>query len=159
VLRIRGYVRYLDDLALWGDAGQLREAQPACAAFLRDELGLELKPWPYRNHTRHGLDFLGCRLFPTHMTLARASRRRFRRALVRLETAFQAGLLDDRQRQQRATALVAWTRSEGLSAWRFRQAVLVAHQRSSDGWLVSDASQKRSASTLLRSVANPSLEG
>ena len=58
-LRFTGYVRYMDDMALWADdQRELRAALEAGEGFLRDELGLELKPWPYLNRTGHGMDFL-----------------------------------------------------------------------------------------------------
>jgi retron-type reverse transcriptase len=124
-LRIKGYVRYMDDLALWSDARScLRSALATVEAYVRGELGLELKPSPYLNRTAHGMDFLGCRLYRQHLVLSRRSRRRFRRKLIRLERLFAAGFLDAAQLQQRATALVAFARSAGVSSWRFRTRVL-----------------------------------
>jgi hypothetical protein len=124
-LRVQGYVRYMDDCALWADtSGRLREHLAAATAFLKDELALDLKPRPYINRTAHGMDFLGCRIFPAHMILNRRSRVRFRRKLGALECAYHAGLIDERALQQRATALVAFTRTAGLSSWRFRRGVI-----------------------------------
>jgi RNA-directed DNA polymerase len=82
--RVPGYVRYMDDMVLWSeDGGELRRLLPRCRDWLGEELGLELKPTPYLNRSRHGLDFLGCRVFPSHRTL---NRRRpswyFRRAVL-----------------------------------------------------------------------------
>ena len=124
-LRFSGYVRYMDDMALWADdQRELRVALQAGESYLRDELGLELKPWPYSNRTVHGMDFLGCRVFREHMTLNRRSRVRFYRRLRQLEQAYQAGDLSERVLQQRATALVAFTRTAGIGSWQFRRAVL-----------------------------------
>ena len=112
-------------MALWAnDQRELRLALQAGECFLQDELGLELKPWPYANRTRHGMDFLGCRVFREHMTLNRRSRVRFYRRLRQLEQAYQAGDLSERVLQQRATALVAFTRTAGIGSWQFRRAVL-----------------------------------
>lgn len=125
VLRVKGYVRYMDDMALWADTkAALKEALSAGEAFLREELRLELKPTPYLNRTEHGLDYLGCRVFKRHTTLNRRGRQRFRRKLARLEQDFAADRIGDEELQQRATALVAFTRTAGLSAWRFRRGVL-----------------------------------
>ena len=124
-LRVEGYVRYMDDCALWANTSdQLADHLAASAAFLESELALELKPSPYINRTGHGMDFLGCRIFPRHMTLNRRSRVRFRRKLRALELAYLAGQIDEPTLQQRASALVAFTRTDGLSSWRFRQGVL-----------------------------------
>ena len=90
VLRVEGYVRYMDDCALRADTPRrLREHLAALASFLRTDLGLALKPRPYINRTAHGMDFLGCRVFPGHLTLNRRSRVRFRRKLRALEVALQ----------------------------------------------------------------------
>jgi hypothetical protein len=124
-LRIKGYVRYMDDMALWSDSRScLRSDLTAVGAFLREELGLELKASPYLNRTAHGMDFLGCRLFRQHMILSRRSRRRFRHKLSRLERSYVDGAIDAAALQQRATALLAFARSAGVSSWRFRTAVL-----------------------------------
>jgi hypothetical protein len=115
----------MDDMALWSDSRScLRSARTTVGAFLRDELGLDLKPSPYLNRTAHGMDFLGCRLYRHHLILSRRSRRRFRQELICLERLFAEGVLDAASLQQRAMALVAFARSAGVSSWRFRTAVL-----------------------------------
>jgi hypothetical protein len=124
-LRIRGYVRYMDDMALWSDSRAcLRGALTSVGAFLGTELGLELKASPYLNRTAHGMDLLGCRVFRRHMVLSRRSRRRFRQKLIRLERSCAGGEIEAAVLQQRATALLAFARSAGVSSWRFRTAVL-----------------------------------
>jgi hypothetical protein len=124
-LRVRGYVRYMDDMALWSDSkAELAEGLRASEGYLRDELRLALKPTPYVNRADHGMDFLGCRLYRRHTVLNRRSRRRYRRKLAWLERQHAAGVVTERQLQDRVTALTAFTRTPGLCSWRFRQAVL-----------------------------------
>ena len=73
-LRLRGYVRYMDDCILWGEsASDLRFLVPQREAFVRSELVLDLKE-PTICPARSGFEFLGCRVFPTHVTLNRRSR-------------------------------------------------------------------------------------
>jgi RNA-directed DNA polymerase len=124
-LGIPGYVRYMDDLALWSnDLEELRTAEEQSRRFLADDLALLVKPTPYRNRTTHGMDFLGCRIFRNHLVLNRRSRVRFRRKLRHLELAWLTGVLDEAELQGRATALTAFVRSAGLSSWRYRSRVL-----------------------------------
>lgn len=124
-LRLRGYVRYMDDMAMWmTSTRELCDVLARSRDFVRDELGLEFKTNSHINHSRHGMDFLGCRVFPTHLSLNRRSRVRFRRKLQSLESAHDRGEISDQQRQQRATALVAFTRAAGVSSWQFRGRVL-----------------------------------
>ena len=114
----------MDDMVLWSDRlAELRIAEETSRAFLREYLGLALKT-AYVNRTAHGLNFLGCRVFPTHIILNRHSRRRFRRRLAHLEWAHAVGRIGEAELQQRADSLVAFTRMAGVSSWRFRQATL-----------------------------------
>lgn len=124
-LRIRGYVRYMDDMLLWGhSADELLRVLDACRRFLDEQLGLEIKAHPYVNRMAHGVDFLGCRLLPDHLLLNRRSRLRFRRKMTRLETQYLDGEIDELELQQRATSLVAFTRAGGVKSWHFRRSVL-----------------------------------
>ncbi len=124
-LRIPGYVRYMDDMALWANSGnELSAALVRIEQFVSTELRLEMKPTPYINRVRHGMDFLGCRVFSGHMELNRRSRRRFARGLATLERLYLAGRIGEEELQQRATAMVAFTRTKGVCSWKFRTAVL-----------------------------------
>ena len=124
-LRVRGYVRYMDDCALWADTTkELQEELSRIEDFLSSKLELRLKASPYINRADHGLDFLGCRVYPTHLVLNPRSRVRFRRKLRGLEDAYESGRVDEATLQQRGTALVAFTRAPGLSSWRFRRSVI-----------------------------------
>lgn len=78
-LRVRGYVRYMDDLVLWHSSRQSLEAiQERCQEFVANHLGLEFKPSAVQR-TGVGVGFLGCRILPTHVELNRRSKRRWRR--------------------------------------------------------------------------------
>ena len=124
-LRMKGYVRYMDDCVVWGDSTrQLGAVLEACERFVRDQLALEFKPQPYINRTDRGIDFLGCRVWRRHITLSRRSRLRFRRKLAHLERDYQDGIIDEHRLQQRATALVAFARAGGAASWRFRAGVI-----------------------------------
>jgi hypothetical protein len=70
------------------------------------------------------MDFLARRLFPSHQRLNRRSRRRFRAKLTALDHALRDGRLDERQAQDRALALLAFTRTPGMKSWRFRSRTL-----------------------------------
>jgi RNA-directed DNA polymerase len=124
-LRIRGYVRYMDDCVVWGTtATALRGILSRCERFLETELRLQVKPEPVIKPTRHGLEFLGCRVFPTHLSLNRRSRARLRHRLEQLEAAYMCGRIDEDTLQKRGTALVSFTRAGGTMSWRFRTRVL-----------------------------------
>lgn len=122
--RVRGYVRYMDDFVLWAhDKAALKARAGEVNGFLRDELALECKP-PQVNRVERGMPFLGCRLFPHRLRLDRSGRRRFVDRLRALEAAHAAGVISERELQQRATALVAYTETCGAAG--FRRGVLAA---------------------------------
>jgi RNA-directed DNA polymerase len=77
-LRVRGYLRYMDDFVLFGAERRALAAQrEALRVFLADALHLSLHPRAtYLNRSSHGLSFLGARVFPHHLRLKPASRRR-----------------------------------------------------------------------------------
>jgi RNA-directed DNA polymerase len=124
-LRAGGYVRYMDDFVVWGENRTwLSIVRHRVAEFLERELSLGLKPEPYINRCRIGMDFLGNRVYPSHVTLNRRGRIRFRRKLCALEREHAAGRLDEPELQQHATALIAFARAGATSSWRWRSRIL-----------------------------------
>jgi len=125
ILLVKGYVRYMDDMMLWGESAQIMQMiLNRCGDFLEESLQLQFKPHPYLNRTVHGVDFLGCHVFPDHVILNRRGRRRFRRRMNQLETEYMEGEINERELQERATSLIAFTRAAGARSWSFRRAVL-----------------------------------
>lgn len=123
-LRVRGYVRYMDDLVLWQeDREALAEVHGRCQEFAATHLALDLKP-SEAQRTGMGIPFLGCRIWPTHVELNRRSKRRWRRRVRVLEQAERLGLLSESNLQQRLTSLTAFSMSAGAKSWKFRRAVL-----------------------------------
>jgi retron-type reverse transcriptase len=123
--RLPGYVRYMDDMLLWSNSkADLRKFQDAATDFLACELKLQVKESPYINRSGHGVDFLGCRVFPWGVTLNRRSRVRYGHKLRQLERDFAMGAIDERDLQQRATALTAFATGADVKSWKFRKRVL-----------------------------------
>ncbi len=109
-LRRRGYVRYMDDFVVWGESGlELREICIRVKDFLAAELKLEMKPNLALNQTGRGMEFLGYRIFPGTIRLARRSKVRFARKFRKYERAYLTGCWTERQLQQRMEALTAFT--------------------------------------------------
>ena len=124
-LRATAYLRYMDDMLIWGDSPrELQGMLSEITSFVSAELKLELKPQPYINRTTFGVDFLGCRIFRQHVTLSRRSRVRFKRRLAAIETDFARGQITEAELQRRGDSLMAFTRAAETRSWRFRSAVL-----------------------------------
>jgi retron-type reverse transcriptase len=123
-LQIRGYVRYMDDMLLWGDDRlELQRIQRECESFVSDQLKLKFKLAQIRR-VEHGVSFLGCQLFPTHLELNRRSKQRWRSRVRFLEKAYRLGLISDLDLQKRLTSLTAFAKSGRVRSWKFRTSVL-----------------------------------
>ena len=96
MLRVKGYVRYMDDMILWYDDLHEQSIQRRCVDFASDTLGLEFKPADVRR-TSTGVDFLGCRIWPTHVELNRRSKRRWYCRVRVLERAERLALNSARE--------------------------------------------------------------
>lgn len=108
-LRVRGYVRYMDDFVLWGEAREeMKTLEGRVRAFCGKELSLDLKPMVL-NRTAAGLGFLGYVVRPGGLKLSTRAKRRFRGKI--------AGT-DRMQDGVRAQALCAFVRRADSLAWR-----------------------------------------
>ena len=118
-LGCRAYVRYMDDFVVWGDSGaELRAVWREVEAFMTAELRLTLKPNVAVNKTAFGMDFLGYRIFPRELRLARRSKLRFASKFRRYEQAWAEGRWTEWQLQQRMQALLAFTLPARSRNWR-----------------------------------------
>ena len=118
-LRREAYVRYMDDFVVWGESsGELGELRWQVEAFLASMLHLALKPNASLNRTAFGMDFLGYRVFPRELRLARRSKVRFARKFRRYEGEWLAGRWTELELQQRMQALVAFTLPACSGSWR-----------------------------------------
>lgn len=123
--RCKGYVRYMDDIAVWGDSKEkLLQQLHAAETFLDRELALEWKGTAVVQSSVKGMSYLGFRVFPTHVTLASRSKIRYRRRAKWLLRQWDAGEIGELELQSRLTSLTAFVRSEGVSSWRFRSGFL-----------------------------------
>jgi len=108
ILRIDGYVRYMDDFVLWSDDKEtLKEAERSMRRFCLNELSLELKPGCL-NECARGVSMLGCRVFPKGVLLARRSRRRFADKLRRYWRALEKGVWTQEEFAAHALPLSAY---------------------------------------------------
>ncbi len=110
-LRVRGYVRYMDDFVLFGDGkATVKEHLSVTGGFLKEELGLDLKDNIQLNLCGRGLPFLGYRVFPGRLTLGPQARLRFARKLRGYEAEWLSGRWDDSDLQRHLEALLSYVR-------------------------------------------------
>lgn len=118
-LRLPGYIRYMDDMAMFAatKAGcwlALAEAE----RWLREERGLELKAEATRlAPVAEGLPFLGLRIFPACWRLQRERFLRTRRKFAARVRAYETGALDEDRMQACAASAeggVGWFGFKGI---------------------------------------------
>ena len=94
----KGYLRYMDDLLVFGERDALRALLDGLRPWLGEALGLTLNERISRvMPVRDGVPFLGWRVFPDHIVPRPVSRRRWRRRILATERARLAGDLSDEQ--------------------------------------------------------------
>lgn len=109
-LRVRGYVRYMDDFVLFSDSAKDAEAlRERVAEFLSRELKLELNP-VVLNTTEHGISFLSYRVCSRGIFLSRKAKMRFVRKI---------GVADKNEDAASALPLLAFVRR--AKSHRFRR--------------------------------------
>lgn len=76
-LKVKNYVRYMDDMVLWSDDNKkLQETGKIVQDYLSGKSKLRLKTFCL-NKSEYGITFLGYRVYGDHLQLAKRSRIRF----------------------------------------------------------------------------------
>lgn len=121
-LRPGAYARYVDDFLLFSDSKeQLHEMHCQIREFL---YGFRLTLHSGKSRVywcRDGFPFLGFRLFPSHMRLARPNVVRFRRRLRELHADYHAGLVEKETVNQFVQAWIGHAMHG--DTWRLREQI------------------------------------
>lgn len=92
VLKIHYYIRYMDDVIILGqDKETLHRWKAAVETFLREELALDLNSKTSIRPVRQGVEFVGVRIWPTHMKLRKSTVRRIKREVRKISALYAAG--------------------------------------------------------------------
>ncbi len=102
------HLRYMDDLLIFGSREALRCLGTKLPAFLSEILKLIIKEKGGLHPISRGVDFLGTRIFPWTVRLARTSKKRFAGKLRHYTALYRAGHLTDANYQNRLTQLFAF---------------------------------------------------
>lgn len=118
VLRLPGYIRYMDDMVLWHkDKATLLDAGLQFQSFIESELQLTLKPF-CMNASNAGLPFLGYLVYPDTIRLAQRSRKRYTQKITEYELYLQQGLWTQEEFRRHAAPLAAFTEHADARAFR-----------------------------------------
>ncbi len=121
-LQITGYVRYMDDMLLFGnDKSELLTKMNEFIDFVQTKLKLNFKPIVHGN-TLAGIPFLGYRLFPFTIKLNQRSKQRFKSKLRIYTENLKTGKWNQFQYQQHILPLLSFI--EYADTLNFRKNVL-----------------------------------
>ena len=91
-LRVKGYIRYVDDFVLFADSKEQARAYHHAIDKYLDGLRLKLHPRKTQNYrTADGVPFLGFTVFPTHRYVLKAKAKRYKRFLKKKIKHYHAG--------------------------------------------------------------------
>ncbi|MDD3175720.1 MAG: reverse transcriptase domain-containing protein [Candidatus Nanoarchaeia archaeon] len=95
-LKIKYYIRYVDDFVILGkNKNKLIEYKQKIDLFLKQELVLKLHPDKSKIlDLNNGINFLGFRIFPHHILLAKRNLRKFKNSLIKLREKYLIKKID-----------------------------------------------------------------
>ncbi len=125
-LRIKKYIRYMDDLALWhANKDVLKNAGNEIEILAAKEFKLTLKPFCLNYRTK-GLPFLGYVLYPDSVRLSRNSKKRFKQKFEMYGNYLKSGEWTQEEYQSHIMPLIAFT--EHADAKMFRKKIIQKHE-------------------------------
>lgn len=123
-LKIHYYIRYMDDVIILGpDKETLHRWKAAVETFLREELALDLNSKTSIRPVRQGVEFVGVRIWPTHMKLRKSTVRRIKREVRKISALYAAGDMTQQDFYRRVASirgLLKHTESASLR-WRLNE--------------------------------------
>ena len=119
----RSYLRYMDDMLVFGTHEDLRELKRTAVDWAQEHLLLAIKHGGDLLRISRGVDFLGFQLRRGHLRLNHRSRQRFLFKLKELRTALAAGAITEARYQQRMTSFCAFVRQGDTYHFRLRHAL------------------------------------
>jgi hypothetical protein len=120
--RVRGFVRYMDDLVWWGDDREsVRDALVTADDYAYNRLDLAIKQPVQIGQSRHGLSFCGYRILPGRLLLSRRRKRRYAECRQQWETAYRDGLIDGLGLQAGYASAFSITAHADAATWRREQ--------------------------------------
>ena len=109
-LRIKAYVRYMDDFLVFADSkAELDDWALKIDTYARNVLALELKP-VMKARVSQGVPFLGYRVYPHKLLLNARSKYRFSMKMKRYQDLLEQGLWDEQRYEAHILPLLAFVR-------------------------------------------------
>jgi len=118
-LRVRCYLRYMDDFILFAESRQkLQHQLDELRLFLAHTLKLHLKENIQLNRCGYGVPFLGFRVYPHGVKLGVQSKKRFREKFQKYEQRYLAGIWTETELIRHMEPLFGWSYASSSKNYR-----------------------------------------
>lgn len=135
-LRIRYYVRYMDDIVILGDSKeQVHLWIKQIGAYMEEKLKLDLNPKKcFVRPISQGVDFCQYRIFPDHVKLKKKTALRMKRNLKRVQRLYAEGKIDLDRAQKTVTSYMGLL--SHCDSYQLRRAIFGEYTATEwvDGW-------------------------
>lgn len=106
VLGIHYYIRYMDDVIILAkDKETLHSWKAQIEAFLNDELHLDLNDKTCIRPVRQGIEFVGVRIYATHMKLRKSTTGRLKREVRKITELYATGQMSKQDFDRRTASI------------------------------------------------------
>lgn len=100
-LKIRHYIRYMDDIIILApDLATMHRWMEAIRTYLHDKLRLQCNRKTQVIPLSHGIPFVGRKIWATHVTLRKSTRQHMKKALKYKAERYAQGLIDQEEAMQ-----------------------------------------------------------
>lgn len=117
-LKIKNYVRYMDDIVLWStNKEELKQNGNLFREFIAENLNLNFKQYQL-NKITNGLPFLGYRIFKSKIKLSTRSKTRYKKKIFEYSYKLKAGIWDEKEYQNHMLPLIEFTNHANAKSYR-----------------------------------------
>ena len=116
-MRVRRYIRYMDDMLFIGSASELRTVRRSLEGFVA-KLGLSVGHHGQFNRCNLGVPWLGFTVYPNRVRLNAVGRKRVRSRMKLMEKRFDCGMMSEVELQQRVSSMFAHAQFADDIRWR-----------------------------------------
>lgn len=120
-LKIHYYIRYMDDVIILGlNKWVLREWKEEIEKFLEKELHLDLNTKTSIRPMKSGIEFVGVKIWPTHMKLRKSTVRRIKRETRKISRLYASGDMARDAFERRVTSIRGMLKHAECASLRWR---------------------------------------
>ncbi|MCX5677655.1 MAG: RNA-directed DNA polymerase [Candidatus Omnitrophica bacterium] len=130
-LRVRHYIRYMDDFLIFGnDKKALIEVKGKIRDFLKERLALQMHEGKSQIYnTEKGIKFLGFRIYKDYRRLTSDNVRRFRKRLGKFTHLFENGEMNEKEIRDSVRCWVAHSKHASTGGLRHRLFKDLVHKK------------------------------